>query len=143
MTPRTRKTHGLSRHPGGTHTAEYTAWMNMRRRCENENAPGFHRYGGRGVKVCDRWMSFANFFEDIGPRPSPQHTLDRVDNSGDYEPSNCRWATRKEQSANRRNTMHINGRPLMEVCNAAGLKPATVWGRILRGWPQERWLEPI
>lgn len=136
-----RVTHGLSRNPKGRHTSEYNAWMNMRQRCENPNFIGYSRYGGRGISVCDRWSYFANFIEDMGPKPSPRHTLDRTDTNGNYEPSNCRWATRKEQSANRRNTMLINGRPLVDVCEEAGVSPTTVWSRILRGWPQSRWLE--
>jgi len=79
----------------------------MRDRCYNKNRSNYERYGGRGIKVCDRWRSFENFFADMGLRPSPAHTLDRIDNNSDYGPENCRWATPTEQQDNRRNTIKI------------------------------------
>lgn len=74
----------------------------MKQRCENPNSPNFPQYGGRGISVCERWHSFENFLADIGEKPSGDHTLDRIDPNGDYEPSNVRWATPKEQYENRR-----------------------------------------
>lgn len=90
----------------GTHrmskTPEYAAWHNMRDRCLNETATRFHDYGGRGITICERWNEFENFYADMGPRPSQKHSLDRIDNEGNYEPSNCKWSTSRQQAFNRR-----------------------------------------
>lgn len=90
-------THGQSKSP------TYKSWAGAKDRCTNLNTPCYPSYGGRGIKMCERWAnSFEAFLKDMGPRPSPKHSLDRVDNDGDYEPGNCRWATQDEQSNNRR-----------------------------------------
>ena len=82
---------------------EYFAWMNMRRRCLLTTDESYRLYGGRGIEVCDRWVnSFENFLADMGHRPTPEHSLDRANNGGNYGPENCRWATSKEQQQNRR-----------------------------------------
>lgn len=83
----------------------------MRTRCLNPNATGYERWGGRGIKVCDRWNSFEHFLADMGPRPSLEHTLDRIKKDGHYEPGNCRWATKLEQANNRHdnNVVIIDG----------------------------------
>lgn len=87
---------------GMWNTTEYHIWQGMRQRCQNPNYHGYKNYGGRGIKVCDRWQSFKNFFEDMGYRPSKLYSIDRINNDGNYELSNCRWATKKQQSTNRR-----------------------------------------
>jgi hypothetical protein len=82
--------------------SEYVAWSGMKQRCFNPKAYGFIYYGARGISVCERWRNnFEAFLADMGLKPSPEHSLDRIDNDGDYEPGNCRWATPKEQQANR------------------------------------------
>lgn len=86
----------------GKRTPEYRAWVGMKTRCYNPNEEAWERYGGRGIKVCERWLnSFENFLKDMGRKPSSQHSLDRVNNDGHYNPYNCRWATRREQCLNR------------------------------------------
>jgi hypothetical protein len=87
---------------------EHWTWVAMRTRCNCPTYKDYAYYGGRGIRVCDRWQtSFENFLADMGPRPSSRHTLDRIDNNGNYEPGNCRWATWKEQSRNKRNSIYV------------------------------------
>lgn len=90
-------THGL------TKSVEYRTWRSMKERCYNPNNKKYKDYGGRGIKVCDRWLNnFENFHADMGPRPSKEYSLDRIDNNGDYMPTNCKWATIIEQRRNQR-----------------------------------------
>lgn len=132
--------HGMRNAP------EYRVWCGMRKRC---NKPSDHKwpdYGGRGIKVCPEWEQFEAFYKDMGPKPSTFHSIDRIDNDGDYCPENCRWATRREQAVNRRNNVRIciNGQS-MTLCEAAelhGLKYDTVWMRRHKGWPEEDWFLP-
>lgn len=102
---------GCSYNPSRSHghctrrglSPEYRAWRSMKQRCGQPRQKAFPNYGGRGISVCERWLeSFENFLADMGPKPSPQHSIDRIDNDGDYEPSNCRWATGSEQRRNQR-----------------------------------------
>lgn len=88
---------------GGPRKApEWRCWYNMIHRCTNPNSDLWKWYGGRGIEICTRWLtSYENFIADMGPRPSPHHSIDRINNDGNYEPKNCRWATRAEQQANK------------------------------------------
>lgn len=103
-------------------TKVYYAWTAMKNRCLNSNSQLYHYYGGRGIKVCDRWLNFKNFYEDMG-EPPKDLTLERINNDGNYEPSNCKWATMKEQCNNRRprNSVGIHNK-YSNVTNKGGLK---------------------
>ena len=100
----------LSKKHGKFGTRIYSVWRNMINRCYNEKNDSYINYGARGIKVCERWKSsFINFYEDMGDKPSAKHQLDRIDNDGDYDPSNCRWVTPSENCLNRRNKENKTG----------------------------------
>lgn len=130
------RTHGL------TNTPEYRHWVNMVSRCETPSSTGFAHYGGRGIKVCERWRSnFQHFYEDMGPRPAAGYSVDRIDVNGHYEPGNCRWATQTEQSRNTRvnHLVSVDGQTLT-LAGAAENAPVpynTVLYRLKRGWSPE------
>jgi hypothetical protein len=131
-----RKTHGLRRIP------EYDVWNAMKNRCHNPNSSGFYKYGARGIHVCDRWRgSFVAFYEDMGPRPSPKHSVEREDNNRGYEPSNCRWATVEEQANNKRWTVYIGGKTIAEIAKDTGLSRKTIETRYHRGLSAEEIME--
>lgn len=126
------RTHGM------TGTLEHHSWAGLIQRCTNPKATNFDRYGGRGITVCERWLaSFEAFLADMGPSPSPAHSVDRIDNDGHYEPSNCRWATRREQATNTRRNLwlEIDGvRTLAaDVCRAHGITRQTFSARVRSG----------
>lgn len=104
------RTHGMSR------SSEYRIWAGMRKRCYSKKCKSYIDYGGRGIVVCERWSKFENFYEDMGQRPSPDHSLDRIDVDGNYEPSNCRWATAGEQARNRRKRISLTERYAAVIC---------------------------
>jgi hypothetical protein len=114
----------------------------MQQRCDNPNNDAYRHYGGRGIKVCERWRKFENFLADMGERPD-KTSLDRIDTNGNYEPSNCRWATRKQQMGNTRqaNLVTYRGETMCvtHLAERLNLCPFTLKGRIDRGWPEERW----
>lgn len=121
----------------------YAIWSDMKTRCYNEKSPAYQRYGGRGIEVCERWHYFANFYADMFDSYKDNLEVDRIDNDGSYEPSNCRWATRKEQCNNRSTSrlITINGetRTLSQWIDLSGLKSNTVRQRFyVYKWPIER-----
>lgn len=119
----------------------FWVWKSMLQRCENPNYEGYARYGGRGISVCERWHSFDAFVYDMGTRPA-NHSIDRIDNDGNYEPSNCRWATSSQQCANtsstRRYVMHDGEEIcLREMARRLAIAPKSLL-RILAGQPQKK-----
>lgn len=120
----------------GELSAEYRAWSNMIDRCEREGNKQWKDYGGRGILVCVRWReSFAAFLEDMGRKPSPRHSIDRIDNDGNYEPGNCRWATETEQRRNKRNVKYAH---LIEAAEKNGIRYHTLYARMRNRWAEER-----
>jgi hypothetical protein len=129
-----KTTHGLSR------TLEYSIWYGMIGRCQNPNHSNYSYYGGRGIKVCNRWRGdsgFQNFIDDLGPRPSDNHSIDRIDVNGDYCPENCRWATIAMQATNKRNSRYLeyNGKTqtVGQWAKEFGMAATTLKSRLLSG----------
>jgi hypothetical protein len=126
-----------------TRTApEYRTWVRMKNRCYNANTAGFHRYGGRGITVCERWRkSFKSFLADVGHKPSAAYSLDRIDNNGNYELGNVRWATFDVQCNNRRGnrplTVNNKTQGVSAWAKALGCAPHIITMRLKRGWPVE------
>lgn len=133
-----KRTHGMTGSP------EYRSWFSAKMRCTNPSNNRWADYGGRGVRMCDEWLNdFPAFVAHIGPRPSLQHTLDRIDVNGHYEPGNVRWATRKQQANNCRSNVRLTFRgetkPLQEWADLLGMRATMIALRISRyGWSVER-----
>lgn len=129
-------------------TPTYISWRAMLNRCRNPNADQYPRYGGRGITVCDRWASdFSAFLSDMGARPSPDLTIERVNNDGNYEPGNCRWATAQEQENNKSTNRIVMYRgqsmTAAQAWRAAGqvISRSTMKSRLCLGWPIEKAVE--
>src|SRR5450631_1787951 len=128
-------THGL------TNTPEHRTWMSNNNRCNNENDKQYVDYGGRGIHICERWISFKNFLEDMGKKPSPQYSIDRIDNELGYSKENCRWSTAKTQANNRRSNKYlvVDGvkKTLMEWSEHYQLSYSMIQDRLRDGWSDE------
>jgi hypothetical protein len=139
---RLNTTHGLSK------SSEYCVWTNLMTRCYRPNSDHYEFYGARGIVVCERWHSFEAFLADMGIKPGKLFTIERIDTTGNYEPSNCRWATRYEQARNRTSNhwIEIDGvaRILTDWCKIKQIKITTVAQRLRRGWdPVRAILTPV
>ena len=124
-------------------SSEYTSWRNMRQRCHSPNADGYDRYGGRGIRVCDRWRdSFKTFLSDMGKKPTPRHTIGRIDRDGNYDPGNSRWESAKQQGRNRGNNRTVvylgQEMTIAEACEKGGINRNVVDARLRLGWTPER-----
>lgn len=124
-----RRTHGMS------NTPIYNVWHSMRLRCDLPTYPAYPRYGGRGIKYCERWETFQNFYDDMSPTYQPGLVLDRIDNNGNYSPENCRWTTYKENCRNRE-TIYADI-DLSSLAEASGISRSTLQYRVQHGWPLE------
>lgn len=128
--------HGMSK------TRINKIWRGMKTRCLNKNVPEYRNYGGRGIKVCDDWKSFEKFYEDMGEPPTKKHSLERIDNNGNYNKQNCKWATPEEQSNNTRRNRYIKYNDdiytLSEWSKKTGLSYPQLRNRLNRGWNIKR-----
>ena len=129
------------RHGRNASDRTYNAWVSMNTRCSNPNNHHFHNYGGRGIRVCERWARFENFLSDMG-EVSAGLSLDRINNDGNYEPANCRWATAQEQVLNKTTTRYVTAfgktQPLAVWAREFQVDFLLIWKRLARGWTAER-----
>lgn len=131
-----QKTHGMSKTP------EYWTWWRIRGRCYSPKHHNYARYGGRGIRVCTRWLdSFHDFLSDMGPKPSPKHSIERLDNDGDYEPGNCIWATAQKQNSNRTTVVLVTAfgktQSVSEWSRETGIGRLAITYRLRTGVPPE------
>lgn len=124
------------------YSSERRSWLSMKERCYRQEHKNFKHYGGRGIVVCDRWKNnFEAFLEDMGPKPSPEHTIERMDTDGNYELGNCRWATDEEQRLNTRRTVFVEVAGtkvrLQDYAKSLNLRAATIYYRLKLGWSIE------
>lgn len=133
---------GVVRQDNRSKLPEHKVWRGIWWRCTTKDPDAYRVYGSRGITVCERWKVFHNFYEDMGPRPTPKHTIERRNTNGNYEPSNCYWATQKVQQRNRRNNRHLtlNGetRVLAAWAEETGIARTTIFQRLRAGWSIER-----
>lgn len=122
-----------TRYADGRQTRTYRKWTSMRQRCLNPNHPAWPWYGGRGVKVCERWSDYDAFLADMGEAPAG-HWIDRIDTAKDYEPGNCRWVTPAESAKSRKQRGPTVG-SLQDQCRKAGVSYTLVYHRVRAGWP--------
>lgn len=122
---------------GKRYTKIWRVWRAMKTRCYNKNIIQYRDYGGRGIKVCDEWLNFENFYKDMGEAPDGL-SLDRINNNGDYCKENCRWSSVREQSRNRRSNRKINGVCISDISVNLGGKQSLVDKRLKRGWSTEK-----
>lgn len=132
----------VSKQRGRHETREYRAWAGMMARCFNPSSNRFDRYAGRGITVCESWRTLDGFIADMGLCPGDGHSIERIDNNGNYEPGNCRWATSKEQARNRRTTLYLTyqgmTKSLAEWAEVLGIPYKTTWRRLKRGMTVEQ-----
>lgn len=142
-TDKSTKGNGRGYRHGLRNTPEYYIWQSMNRRCYEQSRADYPRYGGRGITVCQRWRdSVAAFYEDMGPKPSPQHSIDRIDSNGNYEPQNCRWATQEQQANNKRSSHYLTHDGLTltiaQWARKLDISEKVLGRRLSRGWPVEK-----
>jgi hypothetical protein len=135
-------THGM------TKSREYQIWLGIKARCRKPRSQNYPRYGARGIDICDRWHdSFEAFYADVGPRPSPEHSIDRIDNDRGYEPGNVRWATSATQGRNQRTNHYVfyagQRMTLTDAASASGIPRSTLTSRIRRGVSPEHLFDPV
>lgn len=132
---------------GSSESPEFSTWIDIQTRCYNPRSTGYRNYGGRGIRVCDRWRSnFSHFLEDMGKRPTGC-SIDRINNDGDYEPGNCRWATRVDQANNRRTNVFLTiggkSKTISQWAEFTGIKMATIHRRFKVGYRGEALIQPL